>query len=73
MKPFKTWDMIRILFRGLAKTLDKDPSLKSFNVETMTVELPRKFSSVSLDGEMLHLAPPFTVRSLPKHLLLVKP
>ncbi len=71
MKPFHTWDMLRILFRGMAKTLDQDPSLESFNIETMSIEVHKKHSLVCLDGEMFRLAPPFEVRALPEHVLLV--
>ena len=72
MKPFKTWDMFRILLRGMAKTLDQDPSLESFNVDSMTIEINKKRSLVSLDGEMFLLEAPLCVQAKPDYLLLVK-
>lgn len=72
MKPHKIWDMIRILFRGVAKTLDQDPSLESFNINEATIEVPKKRALVSLDGEMFLLNAPLNVRAKPEHVLLVK-
>jgi diacylglycerol kinase family enzyme len=72
MKPFRTWDMIRILFRGLAKNIDQDPSIESFNVDSMEIQLRKKHATVSLDGEMFHMTSPFQVKALPKSLLLMK-
>ncbi|KYG66239.1 hypothetical protein AZI86_04040 [Bdellovibrio bacteriovorus] len=72
MKPHKAWDMMRILFRGMAKTLDQDPSLESFNIDEATIEIKKKKALVSLDGEMFLLNAPLEVRAKPEHVLLVK-
>lgn len=72
MKPYRIWDMIRILIRGVAKTLDQDPSLQSFNIDQATIEIAKKRTLVSLDGEMFLLDAPFEIRARPEHLILAR-
>lgn len=72
MKPFKPWDMLRLLFRGLTKNMDQDSTLKSFNVSSLDIDVPAKYSLLCLDGEMYRISPPYHVRALPDSLHLVK-
>ncbi len=74
MKPLRVWDMIRIIFRGLANTIDKDENLTSFCVDEVSIETHRrKKSTIALDGEMFHMNSPLIIKSLPGVLKLVKP
>lgn len=73
MKPFQFWDMLRLLFRGLTKSMDQDPTLQSFNVQSLDIDVPAKYSLLCLDGEMYNIAPPYRIRALPDSLHLVKP
>ncbi len=74
MKPLKTWEIFRVIFRGFASTLDNDEGLTSFCVDELSIETHRrKKSSVALDGEMFLLDSPLTIKSLPKALKLMKP
>lgn len=73
MKPVNTWGVIRILFRGLAKTLDREEALDSFSVDSLEIHARNKSYKVALDGEMLRLNAPFKVQALPEYLHLVKP
>lgn len=71
------FEMLRVLFRGITRTLEQEKSLNSFCVDQLTIHTRshnrHKSYRVALDGEMFQMAAPFQVRSLPEVLSLVKP
>jgi diacylglycerol kinase family enzyme len=73
MKAVTRWQMVRVLLRGISRTLQKEESLDSFCVDTLTIRTHRKSHSVALDGEMFTLSSPLVIHSLPEALSLIKP
>lgn len=73
MKPLTRWMMIRLLFRGISKSLENEQNLETFCVDSLTIYSKKKTHKVALDGEMFHLPPPYAIQALPSSLLLMKP
>lgn len=74
VKPLKTWDVIRVIFRGFAHNLNNEDGLTSFCADELAVETHRrKKTSVALDGEMFLLDSPLLIKSVPKALKLMTP
>lgn len=72
MKPVSVLGIIRILFRGILKTLNKEEALTQLDVSKMQINVKHKTYKIALDGEMFKMHPPFIVESLPAGLHLVK-
>ncbi len=72
MKPVSAFGIIRILFRGILKTLNKEDSLTQLDVTKMKINVKHRTYQIALDGEMFKMQPPFIVESLPSGLHLVK-
>lgn len=73
MKPLGKLEVLRILLRGLTKTLEKDESLETFCVDSLTIVTRRPSQTVALDGELFRMTSPFTIRALPKVLKMRLP
>lgn len=73
LKPVSRWELLRILWRGIAKTLEKDERLESFCVEDLTIHLPKPRIMVALDGEMFLMSTPLKVEAVPAALNMVLP
>ncbi len=65
--------MIRIFWRGFAKTLEDEHRLKSFCADTLTIRLPVKKIKVALDGEIFYVESPIRVSAEPEALMMVVP
>lgn len=73
LKPVSRWELLRILWRGIAKTLENEERLESFCVESLTIHLPKSRIMVALDGEMFLMSSPLKVEALPEALNMVLP
>ena len=73
LKPVGRRDMIRIFWRGLAKTLEDDHRLKTFCADALTIRLPVKKIKVALDGEIFYVESPIRVSAEPEALKMVVP
>jgi diacylglycerol kinase family enzyme len=73
LKPVSRWDMIRIFFRGLVKTLEQEERLESFCVDSLAIKLPMRRTTVALDGEMFKMTSPLRIDAEPEILRLRLP
>ncbi len=73
MKPVTKLETLRIMFRGIFKTLEKDERLDTFCVEELTIHMRRGFHTVALDGELFQMRAPLRVQAVPEVLNLVLP
>ncbi len=73
LKPVRRRDMLRIFWRGFAKTLGEEHRLKSFCADRLTIRLPVKKIKVALDGEMFYVKSPITVSAVPEALMMFVP
>lgn len=73
MKPVSKLEVLRILFRGIFKTLENDQNIETFCVDELTIYTRKSSHSIALDGEIFHVQSPLKVKSLPLSLNLVLP
>lgn len=73
LKPLGRFAMLKVLFRGLTKTLSHEEKLISFCSSEMTIQTKIKSHSVALDGEMFEMKSPYVVRALTDVIKMVKP
>lgn len=73
LKPLGKRDVLRILFRGLARTIERDERVDGFCVDSLTIYGGKPRHAVALDGEPFRLTAPLRVRALPAGLRLVLP
>lgn len=73
LKPIRGLEMLRVLFRGVTKTLEKEERLIQFCVEDLEIHSKRKHQSVALDGEMFEMTSPFKISADPEALMMIKP
>lgn len=73
VKPVSKIETLRILMRGIFKTLESDEKVDTFCVEELTIHANRRKEWVALDGEMIHMKYPLKIQALPKILNLVLP
>lgn len=73
MKPVTKLETVRILFRGLFKTLEREDRLENFCVDELTIHTRRDTHEIALDGELIMMNSPLKVRALPGILNLVLP
>ena len=72
MKPITKLETLRIIFRGLFKTLDNEEKLETFCVDELTIYTRKPSHEIALDGEILRMSSPLRVKALPGALNLVK-
>lgn len=73
MKPVSKLETIRIIFRGIFKTLENDSSLDTYCVSDLTIHTRRSSHEIALDGEIIRMKSPLKVHALPGILNLVLP
>ena len=73
MKPLTTWGTIKLIFMGMARSLENQEGLDSFCVETLTIKTRKKTQVVALDGEMFKMTSPLVVTAQPQILNLIIP
>lgn len=73
MKPASKLETLRIILRGIFKTIENDQKLETFCVEQLTIFTRGRFQEVALDGEMFRLESPLRVKSLPEALNMKLP
>ena len=73
LKPVRGWEMIRVIFRGIMKTLRKEERLEQLSTDSLIIETKRKVQTVMLDGELFEMTSPFNIRSVPGALQMVVP
>ena len=73
MKPITKFETLRIIFRGLFKTLENDKKLETFCVDELIIYTRRPSHSIALDGEIFRMQSPLRVSALPGALQLVLP
>lgn len=73
LKPISKMEALRIIMRGIFKTLDNEKTLDTFCVDEMTIYSRKTFHTIVLDGEMIETVSPLKIKSLPGALNLVSP
>lgn len=73
MKPLSKLEILRVIFRGLFKTIEKEERLETFCVDSLTIHTRRPQITVALDGELFQMRSPLKVRSRPGVLDMVLP
>lgn len=73
MRPFSKLEALRVIVRGIFKTLDNEEKLDTFCVDEMTIVTRKSSQKIALDGEMFKISSPLRVKSLPGALNLIKP
>lgn len=73
MKPLTKLETLRVIARGVLKTLEKEDRLDTFCVDELTIHTRRPTHEIALDGEIIVMKSPFRVQSLPGILRLIKP
>ena len=73
MKPITKMETLRILGRGIFKTLENEQKLETFCVDELTIHTRKSHHHIALDGEIIKMQQPFRVQSLPGVLNLIKP
>ncbi len=73
LKPITKIETLRIIFRGLFKTLDNEKKMDTFCVEEMTIFTGKFSHTMALDGEMITTPSPLRIKSLPGALNLILP
>lgn len=72
LKPLRPWPLVRMLFRGIFKSLENESLIESFCVDQMTIHTRKTSHRVALDGEMMKLNSPLKIKALSRSLPLVK-
>ncbi len=73
LKPVSRWEMLRIFWRGLSKTLEREERLEMFCVDSLTIHIKRPRIMVALDGEIFHMSSPIRIEAKPHILKMVLP
>ncbi len=73
LRPIVKWQFLKLLFRGITKTLQQEENLEAFCAKQITINCVKKTQDVVLDGEIFHLETPFVLKCLPASLNLVVP
>lgn len=73
MKPVSKMETLRIILRGIFKTLENDERLETFCVDALTIHTRHSSHEIALDGEIIRMQSPLKVRALPGILNLVLP
>lgn len=72
LKPLNRLAMMRVLLRGLTKSLSQEEKLISFCLDEMQIETKIKAHTVALDGEMFEMRSPYRVLVVPDAIRMVK-
>lgn len=73
MKPVSSLEMLRIFWRGITRTIEKEENVDSYCAADLEIATKRKSMDVALDGELFHMQSPFHVTALPGALRMVVP
>ena len=73
MHRMSRWGLLRLAFSVLLGRFSKRRDFDVMNSRTITVESSRKTIGVSLDGEVVRLAPPLKYQSMPRSLRVIVP
>ncbi len=73
MKPVTQFETLRIIARGIFKTLENEQKLESFCVDELTIYTRKSSHSIALDGEIIRMDSPLKIKALPGALNLILP
>jgi hypothetical protein len=73
LKPVRGLEMLRVLARGVARTLGKEERLNQFCVDEIEIATKHRRQMVALDGEMFEMHSPFKVSAWKDAVSLVVP
>ena len=73
MHRMSRWGLLRLAFSVLLGRFSKQKDFDVLDARTVTVECKRHKVGVSLDGEVVRLAPPLVYKSLPQALRVIVP
>lgn len=73
LKPVTKMETLRIVLRGIFKTIDNEQNMETFCVDEMTIYTRKPVHLIALDGEIILTESPLNVKALPGILNLVKP
>lgn len=73
LKPVRGWELLRVVWRGITRTLEKEERLVQSAHESFEIETRRGTQTVALDGETFEMRSPFRVRSRPEAIRLIVP
>lgn len=73
MKPVSKFETLRIIFRGIFKTIENEQALETYCINEITIHTRKPTHTIALDGEILRLQSPLKVRALPGVLNMTLP
>lgn len=73
MKPLSKWEIVKLIFYGLAGRLERAEGLDMFCVASLIIYTRGKGVTVALDGELFRMSSPLHVEALPGALNLMLP
>jgi diacylglycerol kinase family enzyme len=73
LRPVTKIETLRIILRGIFKTLDDEKKLDSFCTDQMTIATRKAWMWLALDGEMVQTPTPLKIKALAGALNLVSP
>lgn len=73
LKPLTKHETLRVVLRGIMKTIEKEEKVESFCVDTLTIHTRKLHQTVALDGEMFKMVSPLHVEAVPNALQMIMP
>lgn len=73
LKPLTKPETLRVLARGITKTIEKEERIESFCVDELTIHTRKLHQTVALDGEMFKMISPLHVKAIPEALNMMLP
>lgn len=73
MKPVTKLETLRIILRGIFKTIENEERLVTFCTDEVTIHTRRFSHEIALDGEILRVTTPLKVKAMPGALKLMRP
>lgn len=73
LKPVRGWEMVRVIFRGILKTMQNEERLNQMCTDLITISTKRKKQRIALDGEIFEMNSPFHIESIPNAIRMIKP
>jgi len=73
MKPLSKWEMIRVIARGVFRTIENEERLESFCLDSLAIHSHPRHQTVALDGEIFYMHSPLEIKVLPETLRMMLP
>lgn len=73
MKPVTRLEALRVILRGIFRTIENEERLVTFCTDDVTIHTRRRKQEIALDGEILQTTSPLRVKAMPGALKLMRP